>query len=31
MEIESNGMLPILGIQLLNRSPRVEKKVYVKQ
>ena len=30
MEVESNGMLPFLGIQLLNRSPRVETKVYVK-
>ena len=30
MEIESNGMLPFLGIQLFNRSPRVETKVYIK-
>ena len=30
MEIESNGMLPFLGVQLLKRSPRIETKVYVK-
>lgn len=30
MQIENNGMLPFLGIQLLNRAPRVETKVYVK-
>ena len=30
METESNGMLPFLGTQLLNRSPRIETKVYVK-
>ena len=30
METECNGMLPFLGIQLLNRSPQIEKKVYVK-
>ena len=30
METESNGMLPFLGIQLLNRSPQIETKVYVK-
>ena len=30
MEIESNGMVPFLGTQLLNRSSHVETKVYVK-
>ena len=30
METESNGMLPFLGTQLLNRSPWIETKVYVK-
>ena len=30
METECNGILPFLGIQLLNRSPQVETKVYVK-
>ena len=30
MEVESNGMLPFLGTQLLNRSAHVETKVYVK-
>ena len=30
MEIESNRMLPFLDIQLLNRSPQVETKDYVK-
>ena len=30
METENNGMLPFLGTQLLNRSPRIETKVYVK-
>ena len=30
METERNGMLPFLGIQLLNRSPQIETKVYVK-
>ena len=30
METESNGMLPFLGTQLLNPSPRIETKVYVK-
>lgn len=29
MQIENNGMLPFLGIQLLNRAPRVETKVYM--
>jgi len=30
MEIESNGMVPFLGTQLLNKSSHVETKVYVK-
>ena len=30
MEVEKNGMLPFLGVQLLNRAPCVETKVYVK-
>ena len=30
METERNGMLPFLGIQLQNRSPQIETKVYVK-
>ena len=30
METEYNGMLPFLGIQLLNRSPQIETKVHVK-
>ena len=30
MEVEKNGMLPHLGPQLLNRTPQVETKVYVK-
>jgi len=30
MEVEENGMLPFLGVQLLNRAPRIETKVYVK-
>ena len=30
METECNGMLPFLGIQLMNRSPQIETKVYVK-
>jgi len=30
MEVESNGMLPFLGIQLLNKAPNIETKVYVK-
>lgn len=30
MEVESNGMLHILGIQLLNRTPQIETKVYWK-
>jgi len=30
IETESNGMLPFLGIQLLNQSPQIETKVYAK-
>lgn len=30
MELEKNGMLPFLGVQLLNCAPCVEKKVYFK-
>ena len=30
MEVEENRMLPFLGLQLLNRAPCVETKVYVK-
>ena len=30
METESNGMLPFLGMQLLNRAPQIETKVYIK-
>ena len=30
METECNGMLPFLCIQLLNQSPQIETKVYVK-
>ena len=30
METECNGIFPFLGIQLLNRSPQIEAKVYVK-
>ena len=30
METESNGMLPLPGIQLLNRSPQIETKECVK-
>ncbi|XP_068731010.1 uncharacterized protein [Montipora capricornis] len=30
MEVENGGMLPFLGIQLLNRAPRFETKVFVK-
>ena len=29
METECNGMLPFLGIQLLNPSPQIKTKVYV--
>ena len=29
MEEDENGMLPFLGVQLLNRAPRPETKVYV--
>ena len=31
MEVENDGMLPFLGIQLLNRAPRIETKVFVSQ
>ena len=30
MELKKDGMLPFLGVQLLNRAPEVETKVYVK-
>ena len=30
MEIEKDGILPFLGIQILNRAPQLETKVYVK-
>ena len=30
MELETNGVLPFLGIQLINKSPNIETKVYVK-
>ena len=30
METICNGILPFLGIQLLNQSPQIETKVYVK-
>ena len=30
MELENNGVLPILGIQLINKSPNIETKEYVK-
>jgi len=30
METECNGMLPFQGIQLLNRSPQIETKMYAK-
>jgi len=30
MEVEEIGMFPFFGMQLLNRAPRVETKVYVK-
>ena len=30
METESNGVLPFLGMQLLNRAPHIETKVYIK-
>ena len=30
METECDGILPFLGIQLLNQSPQIETKVYVK-
>ena len=30
METEINGLLPFLGMQLLNRAPQIETKVYIK-
>jgi len=30
METKRSGMLPFLGIQLLNLSPQIETKVYIK-
>ena len=30
METEVNGLLPFLGMQLLNRAPQIETKVYIK-
>ena len=30
MEVEENGILPFLGVQLLSGAPRVETNVYVK-
>ena len=30
MELENNGVLPFLGIQLINKSPNIKTKVYVK-
>ena len=30
METENNGMLPFLGMQLLNRAPQIETNVYIK-
>ena len=30
METENNGMLPFFGMQLLNRVPQIETKVYIK-
>ena len=30
METENNGRLPFLGMQLLNRVPQIETKVYIK-
>ena len=30
MEVENDGMLPFLGVQLLNRVPRIETKVFMK-
>ena len=30
METENNGLLPFLGMQLLNRAPQIETKVYIK-
>ena len=30
MEVEKDGMLPFLGVELLNRNTKIETKVYVK-
>ena len=30
MEVENNGMIPFIGVQLLNRALRIETKVFVK-
>ena len=30
METQNNGMLPFLGMQLVNRAPQIETKVYTK-
>ena len=30
MEVENDGMLPFLGVELLNRAPCIETKVFVK-
>ena len=30
MEIENDGMLPFLGIQLLNKSTQIQTKTYIK-
>jgi len=30
VEVENDGMLPFLDIQILNRAPRIETKVFVK-
>ena len=30
METESNDVLPFLGVQLVNRAPQIETKVYIK-
>ena len=30
MEIEHDGSLPFLGVELLNRAPRIESNVYIK-
>ena len=30
MEIKNDGLLPFLGTQLLNKSPHIQTKIYVK-